>query len=317
MSGLAAVSVDLDSLPHYCRIHGLPESLLDERARALVYTTAVPRFLELFERLQLPATLFAIGEDLDGPEPRASLRAAVRAGLEVGSHSHRHDYRLSRLSPAEIAADLAAAEEVIREATGVSPEGFRAPGYALSPALYQAVCARGYRYDSSTFPAAPYYLAKAAVMGALWVSRRPSKALLDTPRVLGAPRVPYHPDPQAPYRRGRGPVLELPIAVSPWARMPFIGTFALTFPRAFVRAGVRSLRNEPLFNFELHAVDLLDASDGIPAPLVQRQKDLAVPYLQKRERLEEVLGWMMADRIPVTLAEAARQLAGAQFAPPV
>ncbi|HYO69594.1 MAG TPA: polysaccharide deacetylase, partial [Archangium sp.] len=40
---LASISVDLDSEPHSCRIHGLPESLLDARARGLVYTTAVPR----------------------------------------------------------------------------------------------------------------------------------------------------------------------------------------------------------------------------------------------------------------------------------
>ncbi len=32
---LASISVDLDSLHHYCRIHGLPESLIDDRAAHL------------------------------------------------------------------------------------------------------------------------------------------------------------------------------------------------------------------------------------------------------------------------------------------
>ena len=39
--GLGCVSVDLDSLVHYCRIHGLPESVLDgSHARTLVYDVA-------------------------------------------------------------------------------------------------------------------------------------------------------------------------------------------------------------------------------------------------------------------------------------
>ena len=32
MERLASVSVDLDSLPHYCRIHGLPLSILKDGA---------------------------------------------------------------------------------------------------------------------------------------------------------------------------------------------------------------------------------------------------------------------------------------------
>ena len=38
----------------------------------------------------------------------------------------------------------------------------------------------------------------------------------------------YRPDPQQPYRRGAGAVLELPMTVTPGVRFPFIGTFALT-----------------------------------------------------------------------------------------
>ena len=71
---LASISVDLDSLPHYCRIHGLPESLLDARARGLVYTTAVPRLRQLLAEVGVPGTFFAIGEDV-----------AADAGAAAGS----------------------------------------------------------------------------------------------------------------------------------------------------------------------------------------------------------------------------------------
>ena len=62
-------------------------------------------------------------------------------------------------------------------------EGLGGRVKTLTPALYRAICLRGYRYDSSTYPAAPYWAAKALVMGALSLLRRPSRAILDRPAV--------------------------------------------------------------------------------------------------------------------------------------
>lgn len=303
---LAAVSVDLDTLGHYCRIQGLDEGLLDERARALVAKVAIDRCLELFEGR--PATFFAIGEDLaDLPMTRA-LQRAHQAGVEIASHSHAHDYRLSRLSPEQIAEDLRRADAAIEKAVGQRPRGFRAPGYTLSPALLQAVAALGYAYDSSAFPATGYYSAKALVLGGLRLLGRPSKALLDTPRVLFAPRVPYRPDLLAPYSIGSAPLIELPIAVAPGTRLHFIGTLVTTLPWWVVKATYRGLRADRLLNFELHAIDVLDESDGVPAALCRQQRDLKVPVREKLRRLKQVLGWLWRDAEPVTLAEASKRL---------
>ncbi len=305
---LASISVDLDSLHHYCRIHGLDEALLDERARRLVYEVAVPRFLALFAELGCAGTFFAIGEDLEDEAARKALAAARAAGVEVGNHSFSHDYALSRRTPEQMEEELARGEDAIAEATGTRPVGFRAPGYTLSAPLYAALCRRGYLYDSSTFPAAPYYAAKALVMGALAAVGRPSKAVLDSPRVLAAPVRPYFPSVTAPYRRGDGAVLELPITCAPVTRLPFIGTFAVMAPRAAVRAAYFTLQGEPLFNFELHAVDVLSVEDGIPPELAARQRDLRIPAAAKQARLREVFSWLARDFELVTLADAARRL---------
>ncbi len=303
---LASISVDLDSLPHYCRIHGLPESLLDARARTLVHAVAVPRFRALLDGLGVPGTFFAIGEDLESdPGAAAGMRAAHAAGIEVASHSHAHDYALTRRGPSAIREDLARADAAILATTGARPEGFRAPGYSLNADLYAATVEQGYRYGSSAFPAAPYYAAKAAVMGALALVGRPSRSVLDTPRVLLAPRVPYRPDPARPYQRGTGSVLELPMSVTPGVRFPFIGTFATTLPLPALRAAWHACRRDAFFNFELHGVDVLDASDGIPPELVRQQRDLRVSAARKLERLREILGWLKAERDVVTLREAA------------
>src|SRR5262249_35857960 len=137
----------------------------------------------------------------------------------------------------------------IAAAVGERPVGFRAPGYTLSAMLYQVLCDQQYRYDSSVFPAAPYYAAKAAVMGALAVLGRPSRAVLGTPKVLLAPREPYFPNPEDPYRRGGGKMLELPIATAGMARMPFIGTTVSILPLRAVRSLYRSIRQSKFFNF--------------------------------------------------------------------
>ncbi len=305
---LASISVDLDSLHHYCRIHGLPEPMLDARARGLVYSTAVPRFRELLRAVGAPGTFFAIGEDLADPEAAEALRESHAAGIEVANHSFSHDYALTRRSRESILEELVRGEEAILAATGTRPVGFRAPGYTLNAALYAATAERGYLYGSSAFPAAPYYAAKAAVMGALAVAGRPSRSILDSPRVLLAPRTPYRPDPEQPYKRGTGAVLELPMTVTPGVRFPFIGTFAATLPLPAVRAAWRACRGDAFFNFELHAVDVLDAADGIPPELVRQQRDLRVPSARKMERLAEIFRWLKADADVVTLRVAAEQL---------
>lgn len=305
-----AISVDLDSLRHYCRIQGVPEDVLSDEARALVSTKAVPRLMELSQEVGCPMTLFVIASDLVAdPLLQDALRSAVASGAELASHSDSHDYAISRWSRADIDADLLRAHQRITEVAGAAPVGFRAPGYTLSSALLSSVAAMGYRYDSSAFPAAPYYLAKAAVMGALELLRRPSRAILDTPAVLRAPRVPYRPSLEKPYRAGTAPLIELPMSVTPTAHLPFIGTFVTSAPWPVVQACLGALEGDGLVNFELHAIDFLDVSDGIPERLAAQQRDARIPYSVKRRRLRTVFSALKQARAMGTLAEVASALA--------
>jgi peptidoglycan-N-acetylglucosamine deacetylase len=305
-----AASVDLDSLPHYCRIQGLPETLLDEKARALVGSTAIPRLREVFEAAKVPVTFFTIGEDLAEPATAQAVGEAHRAGVEIASHSFAHDYALARRSPAEIDDDLSRAELAILKVTGKKPRGFRAPGYTLSPTLLQVLAARGYRYDASAYPAAPYYLAKAGIMAALKVLGRPSRSVLDRPRVLLAPREPYRPDLEEPYARGTAPLLELPVAVTRALRFPFIGTAVTAFPWPVIRRAWKDLADLSLIDFELHAIDALDVSDGLPEALVRQQRDARIPARDKLSRIAEVLRWARDQREVMTLGRAAARICG-------
>ncbi len=308
--GLAALSIDLDALQHYYLIHGLerPAVMGGPAGPALVnpdpvYTKAVERFGELCGRLGLRGTVFCIGAELERVEAEQAVRGLAAAGHEIANHTYSHDYAITRRPQEAIAADVRAGGEAIARVAGRPPVGFRAPGYTLSAPLVDALAEQGYRYDSSPFPALPYYLCKAGVMAALALLGHPSRAILDRPRVLLAPRAPYRPRAGEPYARGSVALLELPVTTG-LLGFPLIGTFVATLPAwalRVLRIGTGSL---PLFNLELHGIDLLDASDATPR-LAARQRDLRVPASTKIARIEAFVREL--GREWVTLEEAAER----------
>ena len=208
-----------------------------------------------------------------------------------------------RLAPARIADEIDRAHAAIGACAGTPPVGFRAPGYEIAAEAHRALRARGYRYDSSVFPSRRYYGAKALVMAAMRAVGRPSGSVLGNPRVLLAPRHPYRPGGGRALPAGRRGILELPIAVTPVARLPVIGTSLILRPARLRRRLVAAALRAPFFNLELHGIDLADAAaDEMPAALIARQPDLRRPLAHKLAALDETL--------------AAARAAGARFAPP-
>lgn len=318
---LACLNVDLDGLRHYAAIHGLPEDALPPGAAEAVARLAPDRLCEALGEKGLRGTFFAIGEDLlarreggevESPEallPGAEpLRRAAAAGHEIGNHTRHHRYDLTRLPDDRVAREVHGGAKAIAAAVGVRPVGFRAPGYALSPAVLRAAVAAGHRYDSSAYPAAPYYLAKAGILALQRLAGRRSRAILDRPRVLAAPALPYRPAAAEPYARGEMPLWELPITVEPVTRFPFIGTFVTTLPGRVLELLYRAVRRRPFLNLELHGIDLLDLGDGAGERLARVQRELRVPARQKIARLRELFARIASDYEVVTLAEAAERL---------
>ena len=297
-AGLFSISIDLDGLGCYAAIHGQDPRALSEAALRAVPVTAVERFCALLAGPGLRGTLFAIGQELELPGAAGALRTAAGAGHEIGSHSFAHDYALSRLPQASIEADLGRAEEAIAAATGQRPRGFRAPGYTLSPALLAALRARGYAYDSSLLPSAPYYLAKVAAIG--WHALRGRRSV----SILGGVG-------QLFGRRGahlRAGVRELPISTLPLVRAPLIGTVVAGVPEGLAaRLAGWSFAGGHL-NLELHGVDLLDQTDGVPPLLAAVQPGLRVKAADKLRRLGALLAALRVRAEGCTLEEAARRL---------
>jgi len=301
----AAVSIDLDGLDCYYRIHALgphPAEL-----EHVILERALPRAATLFARRGLHVTWFVIARDVEGHAANTQrLKTLADAGDEIGNHSYSHPYDLARLSAAAVDREITEADRILRAIAPV--RGFRAPGYDVSPAMLDTLARLGYRYDSSVFPAPGYYAAKAAVMAALAAAGRPSGAVLTNPRALVAPTDPYRPSMTAPWRRGQAPMVELPVAVTPWTRVPAIGTSLLVAPAWLRSRLVAAMAKRDFFNLELHGIDFADAEkDGIPGELVDRQPDLRIPVAEKLERLDRVLDEVASRWNFATLGEVAAE----------
>ncbi|MGD8858518.1 MAG: polysaccharide deacetylase family protein [Myxococcales bacterium] len=311
---LAAISIDLDEIPCYAAIHGLPPP--EGEAAHAIYGCAVPRFERWLDEVGARATFFAIGSDLRDARARQAVQRLQRNGHEIGNHTFHHRYDFSRQAPEAMAADVDAGAEAIARATGQQPVGFRAPGYTVVDGVFELLQARGYRYDSSVFPCPPYYSAKTAAIGTIALRGRRSHSVVDHPRVLTAPADPYRVG--RPYtRRGDG-LLELPIGVTRASsgRLPYIGTSVVLAGAGGARWLTRRIVGRPLINLEMHGIDLADAeADGLGV-LRAHQPDLRRSLAAKRAALQTAVSTLReAGYTLVTLAEAANELQSVPPAP--
>ncbi|MFW5658288.1 MAG: polysaccharide deacetylase family protein [Bacteroidota bacterium] len=145
---LASVSLDLDNQWSYMKIHG--DEGWDEFPSYL--DIFIPHVLNVLDELELKITFFIVGKDAENEENRKYLRMITERGHEVGNHSYYHESWLQTYSYDKIEKEIGDAEEIIQQATGQKPVGFRGPGFSWSIDLLKVLKDRGYQYDASTLP---------------------------------------------------------------------------------------------------------------------------------------------------------------------
>lgn len=305
MKKIACVSVDLDEIPCYEQIHGIPHHT--ESAHK-IYDKALPRFKNFFSELNIPATFFVIGKDLTRPQNRQSIASLHAQGHEIANHTMNHPYAFSRLDARRTLNEINLANEAIENVIHETPLGFRAPGYAINNRIFKELSQLNMLYDSSVFPCPAYYAAKATVLATMSLRGKKSKSILDHPRVLTANTQPYRVG--TPYtRRGSG-LLEIPIGTTPWSsgRFPYIGT-------SLALAGVkracfltRRMLNKPFINLEMHGIDLTGCEEDNLAHLRHSQPDLRIALESKRQTFHAVLKLLSQHGYQfMTLASYAKQ----------
>jgi len=302
---LASISLDLDNLWSYLKVHGDP----GWSARPSYLGAFVPRVLDSLDRLGLRITFFIVGVDAAEPAHAEVMRMITARGHEVGNHSYEHDSWLHLYPAAALADDVARAEEAIERATGQRPLGFRGPGFSWSPVLLETLASRGYLYDASTLPTFIGPLAR-------WYffrSARLSRAERDTrARLFGRFRDGFRDLKPHTLRLGTSMgILEIPVTTMPLVRVPFHLSYLLYLSRvsesgmrAYLRTALRLCRVrgvEP--SFLLHPLDLLGADDVRDLAFFPGM-DLAGG--RKRELFAEVMGEIAARFTAVPMSVHAR-----------
>lgn len=263
MKPIASLSLDLDNLWSYMKVHNDPgwesfPSYLD---------LVVPRVLSFLEQRSLALTFFIVGQDAALPANRAALKALGQSRHEVGNHSFAHEPWLHRYTPEQVADELRRAEDAIAAATGKRPEGFRGPGFSVSQTVLEVLADRGYRYDASTLPTFIGPLARAFYFMTAKLGTKEKEergALFGTMKDVARPVTSYRWD-----LPGQRSLVEIPVTVFPVARVPFhlsyvlyLSTFSPRAARLYFRSALEACRRldvEP--SLLLHPLDFLGGDD--------------------------------------------------------
>ncbi len=302
---ILSVSIDLDPLWCYREIYGLGPPA-DHEAADPVTPVATERFCALARELGFQGTLFVVGRALDDPAAIAAVAQAHAQGHEVANHTFSHRYDLSRETEEVIEDEVARGATAIEKACGVSPRGFRAPGYLLGSCMLEKAVQAKAIYDSSVLPSPAYQGIKAAAVSLLGLLRRPTRAIIGDPREAFGPRQPYRPDLSRPWKRGLGSLLELPI--SSVMGVPLIGSVLAAVGSQFVPYLAALAARSGFVNLELHGVDLLDLGTDRLDPALGVQRDLKIPWVKKAEAISTFIRTLQQTHRPMPLQKAAALL---------
>ena len=285
---LASVSLDLDNLWSYMKIHGDP----GWQSRPSYLDAFVPYVLEVLERERLSITFFIVGADAAQSRNHAALRALVQAGHEVGNHSFEHEPWLPLYTREQLEREVRDTDDAIEAATGVRPNGFRGPGFSWSPMLLEVLADNGHRYDASTLPT---WLGPLARTYYFWTARLSAEERERRKGLFGSfadglrPNKPY----QWALADGRR-LLEIPVTTLPIARTPFhfsylafLARFSEALMMAYLHTALTACRltgTSP--SFLLHPLDVIG---GDQAPALSFFPGMEISSARKTQLLLRVL----------------------------
>jgi hypothetical protein len=256
MELLGCVSIDVDTLSSIYKGKGC------RRAGGYTYLElrqGLENLARFFEGYSIKTTLFMVGNDLLVPASHASLRATVQAGHEVANHSMTHPQGFRWLTKEQKEREIADMGDVCQRVLGVKPVGFRSPGWNIDDSTISVLVNQHYWYDSSLFPT---YLMPFMKLTHWWSMRRQGKherTTMGQLKYMFAPLQPYRTDAVSLARPGGGDLVEFPLSVTPFLRIPFFATTLLLSGFDFYEKLYRSIRKRALpIHFQFHLSDFVD-----------------------------------------------------------
>ena len=287
---VCSLSLDLDNLWSYMKTHG--DAGWEDYPSYI--NVLIPRVLETLAKRAWKITFFVVGQDAAADQHRDSLASIAANGHEVGNHSFRHEPWLHLYSAQQARDEIATAEEAISVATGITPRGFRGPGYSISRTTLETLVTRGYMFDASAFPTYLGPLARAYYMMRTDFTkeeREQRKAMFGSFKNGLRPVRPYF------WHLNGERLLEIPVSTVPAVKIPFhfsyllyIATFSPLLASLYFRAALsvcRLFRIEP--SMLLHPLDFLGQEDAPQLAFFPAMRLSAHTKLALLDRLFEIL----------------------------
>ncbi len=293
----ASLSLDLDNLWSYLKVHGDPGW---EK-----HPTYLPRFapiiLDLLKEEGLSISFFVVGRDASRKINHAPLRQIAEAGHEICNHSFEHESWMHSYGRRQVEEEIERAEEAIEKATGTRTRGFRGPGYARSQAIVETLIGRGYEFDASVFPT---ILGPVARMYYLWTSDMDKEEKKRRRQLFGKLSDGFMPLRPFEWMGSEGTLLEIPVSTMPLFRLPFhlsyvmwLSRYSKALARLYMNLALQlcQWRNiEP--SYLLHPLDFLGAEDApelkfFPGMDLSREHKLGVArdfFAEYRKRFDVV-----------------------------
>jgi len=302
-----AITVDVDGFWTYLQSYGLDTP---DHADP-IYQLALPRMAALLSELDIRATFFVLGKDLETSQNQDLIRQLSNAGHEIGSHTYHHYLNFRHLSKEEMEDEIAQTEVAIEKCVGCKPVGIRAPGWNCDETMLQLLEARGYLYDSSVFPSPVIWSMKKVYQSIVRLQGRKT-ANTPTPFLHGfAPLNPYNPDLNAIWRRGKGRIVELPVSATNILRVPYYSTFYhLLGQRSFDCVDRRYRSTRDYLNFIFHPIDFTDRSECGALGKDLSFPGFSVPWKKKYDYFSELLRALKTRYELTTAEELARSFSG-------
>lgn len=241
----------------------LNHKLRDKTGR-YVLEQGMPRLLDLYEMHGVKATFFYTGY-IAKLHPEV-VKMAFERGHEIGSHglTHKSDKAFDVLSYTEQLEHLKQSKDIIENITGSEIISFRAPAARVNNNIVMTLEETGFKIDSSvSSQRLDMFMSFGALKKLNW---------------LTAPRSPYFTDRENVFKKGNGPILEIPISAFIF---PYIGTFMRISPslnrltRNLLYLETK-LTNRP-FNFLTHPNEFID--EELEDGKLQRRGKTYMSYL--------------------------------------
>jgi len=313
MRPIACISIDMDTLASIYKGQGCTRP---GGYTYIEFRTGVEKMLDFFTEMGIRTTQFMVGNDFLYEKNHAAIKAIVRSDHEIANHSMRHPQGFRWLDAAEKERELAEMNTICKQVTGITPIGFRSPGWNVDDRTIPVLNKLGFRYESSVFPTSFMPLLKLSHW--LSMSKQPKdiRTTMGQMNYMFAPRKPYHVADSSLARKGENPLIEFPLSVSPILRVPFFATLLLFTGISFYRTLYKHIRATGLpIHFQMHLSDFIDyslpelqdqlpdASHGAYIP-----QALNTPVATKVEIFKQMVEMMAADYDFITLKEWADRI---------